>query len=383
MTFLIQQITAGIKGDRAIWMVVVLLSFIGLLAVYSTAGALTWQGRASSTTSYFINHFLHVVVALGLVWLAHYIHYRRYQQVSSYLMIISVPLLVLALAMGKSVNDASRWLELPFLSFGFQPSDMAKLALIIYVARELTKKQDYIKSFKDAFMPIIVPVIIVCGLIAPANLSTAAILFFTCLVLMFIGRVHYKYIFLLILLGIVTLALLIAIGRSAPDVVRVDTWISRVNTFLHDENGGYQVEQAKIAIARGGLLGVGPGNSVSRNYLPYSQNDFIFPIICEEYGLLGGLVVLGLYVLLFFRTVVLVTRSPKVFGAFLAIGLSLLITIQALANIAVSVHLVPTTGLTLPFVSKGGTSLVFSAISVGIILSVSRYIEKLDEAVKS
>lgn len=383
MTFLIQQITAGIKGDRAIWMVVVLLCFIGLLAVYSTAGALTWQGRASSTTSYFINHFLHVVVALGLVWLAHYVHYRRYQQMSSYLMLFSVPLLVLALVVGKSVNDASRWLELPFVSFGFQPSDMAKLALIIYVARELTKKQDYIKSFKDAFMPIIVPVIIVCGLIAPANLSTAAILFFTCLVLMFIGRVHYKYIFLLILLGIVTLALLIAIGRSAPDVVRVDTWISRVNTFLHDENGGYQVEQAKIAIARGGLLGVGPGNSVSRNYLPYSQNDFIFPIICEEYGLLGGLVVLGLYVLLFFRTVVLVTRSPKVFGAFLAIGLSLLITIQALANIAVSVHLVPTTGLTLPFVSKGGTSLVFSAISVGIILSVSRYIEKLDEAVKS
>lgn len=232
-------------------------------------------------------------------------------------------------------------------------------------------------------MPIIVPVILICGLIAPANLSTAIILFFTCVVLMFIGRVHYRYILLLMLLGIVTMALLIFIGNVAPDLVRVDTWISRLNTFLHEESGGYQVEQAKIAIARGGLLGVGPGNSLSRNYLPYSQNDFIFPIICEEYGLLGGLLVVWLYVMLFLRTVVLVTRSPKVFGAFLAIGLSLMITIQAITNIAVSVHLVPTTGLTLPFISKGGTSMIFSAISLGIILSVSRYIEKLDEIAKS
>lgn len=378
-----QKIAAQIRGDRAIWMVVIMLSFIGLLAVYSTSGALTWQGRATTTTSYFINHLLHVIVALFLVYLCHRIHYDRYKQLGTWLLLFSVPSLVLTLAIGRSVNEASRWLYLPFLPFGFQTSDMAKLALIIYVARELTRKQDYIKSFKDAFGPIIVPVILICGLIAPANLSTAGILFATCLVLMFIGRVHYKYILLLILLGIVTLALLIAIGRMAPEVVRVDTWVNRMNTFLHEESGGYQVEQAKIAIARGGVLGVGPGNSISRNYLPYSQNDFIFPIICEEYGLVGGLLVLGLYVLLFFRTVVLVTRSPKVFGAFLAIGLSLLITIQAMVNIAVSVHLVPTTGLTLPFVSKGGTSLVFSAISVGIILSVSRYIEKLDEIVKS
>jgi len=375
--FIVQKIAAQIKGDRTIWMVVILLCLIGLLAVYSTSGALAWQGRATSTTSYFFNHFFHVVAALSLVYVCHRIHYRRYQQLGRVLLLVSIPLLVLTLFIGRSVNDASRWLELPFLPFGFQPSDLAKLALIIYVAKELTKKQDYIKSFKEAFAPIILPVIVVCALIAPANLSTAAILFFTCLVLMFIGRVHYKYMLLLIALGIFTLAALITVGRYAEEVVRVRTWVSRVNTFLY-EDGGYQVQQAKIAIARGGWLGTGPGNSISRNYLPYSQNDFIFPIICEEYGLLGGLLVFFLYVLLFFRTVVLVTRSPKVFGAFLAIGLSLLITIQAMTNIAVSVHLVPTTGLTLPFISKGGTSLIFSAISVGIILSVSRYIEKLD-----
>ncbi len=378
--FIVHKIAAQIKGDRTIWMVVILLCLIGLLAVYSTAGALAWQGRASSTTSYFFNHFFHVVVALSLVYVCHRIHYRRYQQLGRVLLLVSIPLLVLTLFIGRSVNDASRWLELPFLPFGFQPSDLAKLALIIYVAKELTKKQDYIKSFKEAFMPIILPVIVVCALIAPANLSTAAILFFTCLVLMFIGRVHYKYMLLLIVLGIFTLAMLITVGRYAEEVVRVRTWVSRINTFLY-EDGGYQVQQAKIAIARGGWLGTGPGNSISRNYLPYSQNDFIFPIICEEYGLLGGLLVFFLYMLLFFRTVALVTRSPKVFGAFLAVGLSLLITIQAMTNIAVSVHLVPTTGLTLPFISKGGTSLIFSAISVGIILSVSRYIEKLDTPV--
>ncbi len=381
--FVAQKIAAQIKGDRSIWMVVILLCFIGILAVYSTAGALTWQGQATGTTSYLLSHVFHVVMALFVVYVSHRVHYRRYQQIGRVLLAISVPLLVLALVAGKSVNDASRWLDIPFLPFGFQPSDLAKLALIVYVADALTYKQEYITSFKDAFLPIIIPVIVICGLIAPANLSTALILFSTCLILMFVGRVAYRYIGLLILLGLVTLAVLIAVGRYAPEVVRVDTWISRVNTFLHDENGGYQVEQAKIAIARGGWLGTGPGNSISRNYLPYSQNDFIFPIICEEYGLLGGGIVLFLYLLLLWRATALVTRSPKRFGAFLAIGLALLIVVQALANIAVSVHLVPTTGLTLPFISKGGTSLLFNALAAGMILSVSRYLEKLDTAVKS
>jgi cell division protein FtsW len=221
----------------------------------------------------------------------------------------------------------------------------------------------------------LVPILIVCGLIAPSNLSTALVLFFTCLMLMIIGRVSFQYIGLLIIMGFVVFAGLIAFDRVAPGFVRVDTWIARVSEYLNNPDGGYQVQQAKIAIANGGVFGTGPGNSIARNFLPYSHADFIYAIICEEYGLLGGTLILALYVLLFMRTVAMVTKSPKAFGAFLAIGLSLSLTVQALANIAVSVHLVPVTGLTLPLISMGGTSMVFTAISFGIILSVSKFIE--------
>jgi cell division protein FtsW len=291
-------------------------------------------------------------------------------------MLIAIPLLFITLMFGMSINQANRWIEI--MGISFQTSDFAKIALIIYIAREMTRKQDYITSFKDAFMPILVPVIIVCGLIAPANLSTAAVLFATCIALMFVGRVSPRYIFLLILMGIMTFALLIVIGKFAPDLVRVGTWVSRVKDFIGGEDGGYQVQQAKIAIANGGIIGVGPGNSISRNFLPYVYADFIYPLICEEYGIIGGILVLGLYVMLFIRTVVLVTKSPKAFGSFLAIGLSLSLTVQALANIAVSVNLVPATGLTLPMISMGGTSLLFTSISLGMILSVSKYIETYD-----
>jgi len=294
------------------------------------------------------------------------------------MILLAIPLLVFTLAFGRNINEATRWISVA--GFSFQPSEFAKLALIIYIARELTRKQDYITSFKDAFMPILVPVLIVCGLIAPSNLSTAAVLFATCILLMFIGRVSWKYIFLLAMLGVVVLVGLIAIGKLYPhlELVRVDTWVSRLNEFANVEDGGYQVQQAKIAIAKGGIIGNGPGNSVIRNFLPYAHADFIYAIICEEYGLLGGTVILVLYVLLFLRNVKLVTRSPKAFGAFLAIGLSLLLTVQALANIAVNVNLVPATGLTLPLISMGGTSLLFTCISLGMILSVSKYIESLE-----
>jgi len=206
------------------------------------------------------------------------------------------------------------------------------------------------------------------------------LLFVTCILLMFIGRVSWKYIFLLGLLGLVVFAGLIAFGQLYPDsgIVRVETWISRVNEFLHSEDGGFQVQQAKIAIAKGGVIGEGPGNSIIRNFLPYAHADFIYAIICEEYGLVGGTVILALYVLLFLRNVKLVTKSPKAFGAFLAIGLSLMLTVQALANIAVNVNLVPATGLTLPLISMGGTSMLFTCVALGMILSVSKFIESLE-----
>ncbi|MEY3194230.1 MAG: hypothetical protein RIQ78_327 [Bacteroidota bacterium] len=372
------RIAAELKGDRTIWMIIAVLSLFSILAVYSASGWEAWRSRGGNTTIFLVKHMVLMAFGFVIIYLCHLLHYRQYQRFAPIMILLAIPLLIFTLAFGRNINDASRWISLA--GFSFQPSEFAKIALIIYIARELTRKQEYITSFKDAFMPILVPVLIVCGLIAPANLSTAAVLFATCIMLMFIGRVSWKYIFLLGVLGVVVLAGLIAIGKLYPEVglVRVDTWISRLNEYSNAEDGGYQVQQAKIAIAKGGIIGKGPGNSLIRNFLPYAQADFIYAIICEEYGLVGATVVLALYVLLFLRNVKLVTRSPKAFGAFLAIGLSLLLTVQALANIAVNVNLVPATGLTLPLISMGGTSLLFTCVSLGIILSVSKYIESLE-----
>lgn len=372
------RIAAELRGDRTIWMIIAVLSMFSILSVYSASGWEAWRSRGGDTTVFLIKHLVLLAFGLLVIYLCHLLHYLQYKRIAPMLMLMVIPLLIFTLAFGRNINDASRWISLA--GFSFQPSEFAKLALVIYIARELTRKQDYITSFKDAFMPILVPVLIVCGLIAPANLSTAAVLFTTCILLMFIGRVSWKYIFLLGVLGIVVLAGLIAIGKLYPDagLVRVDTWISRLNEFSNAEDGGYQVQQAKIAIAKGGVIGEGPGNSLIRNFLPYAHADFIYAIICEEYGLVGGTVVLILYVMLFLRSVTMVTRSPKAFGGFLAIGLSLMLTVQALANIAVNVNLVPATGLTLPLISMGGTSLLFTCVSLGMILSVSKYIESLE-----
>lgn len=372
------RIAAELKGDRTIWMIVAVLSLFGILAVFSTASWEAWRSRGGDTTTLFIGHAVKLAFGLFLIYLCHLIHYRRYQQFARLALVISVPVLIFTLFYGKNINDANRWISLYGISF--QPSEMAKIALVVYVAKELTKRQDYITNLKQAFVPIIIPVVLVCGLIAPSNLSTALILFVTCILLMFMGRVSYKYITMLIVIGTMVFASLVGIGKVYPelDLVRVSTWEKRVRTFMEDEDGGFQVQQAKIAIAKGGVFGRGPGNSMMRYYLPYCNADFIYAIICEEYGFVGGAIIIALYVLLFLRTVRLATQSPKAFGTFLAIGLSLLLTVQALANIAVNLNLVPATGLTLPLVSMGGTSVLFTCISLGMILSVSKYIESLD-----
>jgi cell division protein FtsW len=372
------RIAAELRGDRTIWMIVAVLSLFSLLAVFSSSGWEAWRSRGGNTTGMLVGHMVKLAFGLFLVYLGHLVHYRRYQQFARPMLWVTVPLLIFTLFFGKNINDANRWISLAGISF--QPSEMAKIALIIYVARALTIKQEYITSLRQAFFPIIIPVVLVCGLIAPSNLSTAMILFATCILLMFMGRVSAQYILMMMFLGLLVFAVLVGIGKVYPelDLVRVNTWEKRVETFLHDEDGGYQVQQAKIAIAKGGVFGNGPGNSMMRHYLPYCNADFIYAIICEEYGLIGGVIILALYVLLFLRNVRLVTQSPKAFGAFLAIGLSLMLTVQALANIAVNINLVPATGLTLPLISMGGTSVLFTCISLGMILSVSKYIESIE-----
>jgi len=377
------RIAAELRGDRMVWAILVLLGLFSLLAVYSATGTLAYRERGGNTESYLFKHGIILMGGLVITYFCHLLHYRRYMNWAPILLPIALILLAYTLVLGTDINQARRWIMIPIVGISFQTSDFAKLALIIYVARAISSKQDYIKDFQSAFVPIIVPIVLVCGLIAPADLSTAIIVFITCLFMMFVGRVAMKYIGLLLLAGGIMFAFLLLLGRSFPEYVRVQTWESRMQQFIAPSETGedtYQIDQAKIALANGGWTGVGPGNSTQRNYLPYAHADFIYAIICEEYGVIGGAVIIGLYLLLFFRVTRLITKSPKAFGAMVALGLSLIIIIQAFFHVGINVNLLPVTGLTLPLISMGGTSLLFTCVAFGIILSVSKYIESVNEA---
>jgi cell division protein FtsW len=369
------RISAELKGDRVIWAIVAVLMMLSILVVYSSSSSLAFQKHGGNTEYYLLKQVIILGIGAVIMYGAHLVHYRRYSLWSPYMLAISIPLLMLTLAVGNEVNGATRWIEIPLIGLTFQTSDFAKIALIAYVARSITSKQDYIQDFQSAFLPIIMPIVIICFLIAPSNLSTALVIFATCMVMMFIGRVAMKYIFLLMLCGLIAFAALIVIGNAFPTKVRSHTWTERARSFIEDSDGEIQTQQAKMAIAKGNLLGNGPGNSLQKNFLSSAFADYVYAIIIEEYGLAGGFIVLALYMLLFFRVVRLVTKSPKTFPAMLAIGLILILTIEALANMAVSVHLVPVTGQPLPLLSLGGTSLLFSCVAFGMILSVSKFIE--------
>ena len=366
-----------LRGDRAIWLIVAMLTVLSLLAVYSATGSMAFQEREGNTEFYLIKQFLLVSFGLFSMYICYLIHYTRFSILAPLLLVVSIFLLILTYLVGPEINNARRWLIMPVLGISFQTSDLAKVALIVYVARSIAKKQDNIKDFNSAFVPIIAPILLVCGLIAPSDLSSSILLFITCLLMMFVGRIQLKYIAFLIMMGMFVFALLIIIGTWVlPDYVRVDTWISRLTDFYGSGGDGYQITASKIAIANGEWFGVGPGYSIQRNFLPYAYADFIYAIICEEYGLVGGLAIIGLYIWLLIRVTFIVTRSPKTFGALLAMGLCISLVIQALAHIAISVNLLPETGLNLPMVSFGGTSLIFTCITIGMILSVSKYIEQ-------
>jgi cell division protein FtsW len=370
-----------IKGDKIIWLVVIILSVVSVLAVYSSTGTLAYKYQGGNTEYYMIKHLVILMFGIVLMYLAHLVKYTYYSRIFQIVLWIAIPLLFLTLVFGVNVNEAQRFLKLPF-GFTFQTSDLAKLALIIYLARMLTKRQENIQDFKHAFIPIILPVLIVCFLILPANFSTAAILFATSLVLMFIGRVPFRYITALVGSGIVLLIIFFMLAGYYPDLLpRLSTWKSRIENFQSSNSDDfYQVEQAKIAIAKGGILGKMPGNSEQRNFLPHPYSDFIYAIIIEEYGLIGGIIIVFLYMILLFRAVKIVTKCPRNFGAFLTIGLAFSLVFQAMINMGVAVNLLPVTGQTLPLISMGGTSLWFTSIAIGIILSVSKEIENNPEA---
>ena len=373
------KILSRIKGDKVIWMVVLFLSVASILLVYSATGALAYKKHGGNTEYYLLRHFVILIAGLGLMFLTHLLKYTFYARISRILVFISIPLLGYTLASGSQLNEASRWIMIPLLNITFQTSDLAKLALVIFLARILAVKQDEIQDFRKGFVPVVVIIAIVVILILPANLSTAMLLTLTCLIMMFIGRVSLKHIGMLAGVAAIVFAIFIVILMNSSDQGRLGTWKKRIENFKNpDADANYQANQAKIAIASGFPVGKGPGNSNQRNFLPHPYSDFIYAIIIEEYGLIGGFLVLIAYLILLFRAMKIATNSPGTFGAFLALGLSLMLVFQALINMSVAVNLLPVTGQPLPLVSMGGTSIWFTCISFGIILSVSKEVETED-----
>jgi cell division protein FtsW len=395
-----QHLGQRARGDKYIWSIVVLLAITSLLVVYSATSSLAYKYYDGNNTMYLFKQFAFIVVGILVIYFMHRVNYTIYSRVSLWLYLISIPLLIYTLFFGVEVNDASRWIKLPVLNLTIQTSDLARLALFMYISRQLSRKQNDIKDFKKGFLPLIIPTAIVCVLILPANLSTALLTGMTSLLLMFIGRVSVKHILLVLGIAAIPVMLIVAVAVSTYDgnskdddsatgkhkvastlnsMGRFGTWVQRTQDFIYakDDDIPYQVQQQNIAIANGGVLfGLGPGNSRQKNYLPQAYNDSIYPIIIEEYGLFGGLFIIFLYLVFLFRCIRLFRKCPYAFGAFLALGLSFTLVIQAVANMAVGVNLIPVTGVTLPLVSMGGSSFLFTCASIGIILSVARNIEK-------
>lgn len=381
------------QGDRVIWMIVAILSLVSLLAVYSATGTYANAKYDGNNAHVLLRHAVTLALGLGAVYVAHLMKYTYYSKLFQIAFWVSIPLLAYTLGFGADLNEAQRVIYI--FGISFQSSDFAKIALIGYLARELTIRQDEIKSFKTAFIPLMLPVLAVVGLIFPENFSTAGILFASCMVLLFVGRINMKYLIIFLAGALVIMSIYIIIVLNvAEDKGRTNVWVQRIESFVEkfsdkeksaeelakEANAeDFQAIQSKIAIAGGGLIGKAPGKSTQRNYLPHPYSDFIFAIIVEEYGLLGGAFVVLLYLILLYRAIRIMVTIPQSFGGFVAFGLAFMMVMQAMVNIGVAVGIFPVTGQPLPFVSMGGTSLLFTGCAFGIILSVSKEINKNNE----
>lgn len=367
----------NIKGDKAIWGVVALLALFSFLPVYSASSNLVYVVGNGTTVGHLLKHAMLLILGFGVIYCVHKIPTHFFKGLSLIAMPIVLLLLAYTLAQGTTIDgaNASRWIRLPLVGFTFQTSTLASVVLMIYVARYLTKIKDKEITFKESILPLWLPVFLVLILILPANFSTAAIIFFMVLLLCFMGGYPLRYLIGIIGTGILLLTLFVLLAKAVPDLFpnRVDTWISRVESFWdpEDTEADYQIEKAKIAIATGGIVGSGAGKSVMKNFLPQSSSDFIYAIIVEEYGLIGGFAIMFFYLLLLFRIVVVANGSSSVFSKLLVVGVGLPIVFQALINMAVAVELFPVTGQTLPLISSGGTSIWMTCLAIGIVLSAS------------
>jgi len=379
-----KQLINSLKGDKVIWAFVALLALFSFMPVFSASSNLAYtRNGTGNAATYLIKHLAHIFIGFFIIYQVHKIPYHYFRGISRIALPIVWVLLVYTLVKGSVIDgaNASRWIQVPFIGISFQTSTFAAIVLYIYVARYLSKSREVKPTFQQSLFELWLPVFITLILILPANFSTAALIFAMVIMLTFIGKYPLKYIAVILGTGVVALVFFILVVKAFPDAFpnRVDTWISRIDNYISDKPGedDYQIEKAKIAIASGGIYGLGPGKSIQKNFLPQSSSDFIYAIIVEEYGLIGAFSVLGIYLLLLFRFVVAAHKSNSLFGKLVVVGLGFPIIFQALTNMAVAVELLPVTGQTLPLISSGGSSVWMTCIALGIILSVTKKEEEI------
>ena len=371
------NIFANIQGDKTLWAVLILLAGFSFLPVYSAASNLAYVSGSGNTFNYLFKHFIHLSLGFTFMYLMQKIPYHYFRGISILMIPVVIVLLLYTIfqpSVTDSLTNTNRWIKIPFVGFTFQPSTLAGVILMIYISRYLAKIKDIDVRFSHTILPLWIPTLFILLLILPANFSTTAIIFSMVILLCFVGGYPIKHLLGIALSGILVLSIFILTIKAYPGIFpnRVDTWKSRIENFVNKENTteNYQIEKAKIAIATGGVRGLGPGKSVQKNFLPQSLSDFIFAIIVEEYGLIGGLFLLTLYALFLLRIIIISNKAESVFGSLLVIALGVPVVFQALVNIGVSVELFPITGQPLPLISSGGTSIWMTCIAIGIIQSV-------------
>ncbi len=371
------QLFENIKGDKTIWAIIAILAIFSFLPVYSASTNLVYVAGIGSTFGYLFKHAMLLLVGFGIVFAIHKIPYRYFSGLSVIMLPVVVVLLIVTLTQGTVISgaNASRWIRIPFVGVGFQTSTMAAVILMIYISRYLARNKDKKIELKESFLTLWLPVGVILALILPANFSTTAIVFTMVMLLVFLGGYPFKYIMLILGVGVLAFSIFILTARAFPDTMknsRISTWSNRIENYMSgNSEDNYQAEKAKIAIASGEIYGKGPGKSVQKNFLPQSSSDFIYAIIGEEFGIVGAIFIILLYLGLLFRIVIIATKTKTIFGTLLVLGVGLPIVFQALINMAVAVGLFPVTGQPLPLISTGGTSIWMTCFAIGIILSVS------------
>ena len=368
--------TNYIKGDKYIWAIAILLSLSSIVLVYSSSSHLAFAFKQGNTISFLLKHIIHLGIGFGIMWMLSRVPFKYFYNSSIIFFGIAIFLICWAISGGQTISgaNASRWIRIA--GFTFQPSELAKLSLFVLLARNLVHHKDKLHSFKQSFLPILGPVILICALILPSNFSTSAIIFMISFLIMFIGRFSLKWLGAMLIIGIGSITLFYIVVTKFPNISnRVATWNARIECYFDQDCKNYQVNHAKMAIARGGMWGKGPGKSVQKYFLPQSSSDFIYAVIVEEYGRVGGLFIISLYLMFLVRVLRIASKSDDDFAILITIGLGFSIISQAFINMAVAVNLLPVTGQTLPLISAGGSSVWMTCAAIGLILSVSNSIK--------